>query len=281
NDADRHPRQETHDLSPRQAASPARRPGDPTPLRVLKPAAMTNSDDLKQLAPTGSLRGGVVFAPAASAFFCVKDAAGAVHGVTVDLLRAFAARLRRPLDWQGFSKSGQVTDAVAGATCDLAFMPRDAEREKKVDFGPAYYVIDSTYLVPAGSTIQTIDEVNRPGTRIVAIANTTTMRSARRTAPLAGVEEVAGVDLMTEMARTGQGDAFALSADSFAGLLPKLPGARVLPGHFQQVGIGVAVPKGRGGALGLASALLEDAKRSGLVRKALDAAGFKDAEVAP
>jgi polar amino acid transport system substrate-binding protein len=64
-------------------------------------------------------------------------------------------------------------------------------------------------------------------------------------------------------------------------MLPKLPGARVLPGHFQQVGISVAVPKGRGGALKLAGALLEDAKRSGLVRSALDAAGFKDAAVAP
>ena len=86
---------------------------------------------------------------------------------------------------------------------------------------------------------------------------------------------------MTEMARTGQGDAFALSHDSFAGLLPKLPGARVLPGHFQQTGIAVAVPKGRPAALKLASGLIENAKKSGLVRRALDAAGFKDAEVAP
>jgi len=107
------------------------------------------------------------------------------------------------------------------------------------------------------------------------------MRSARRTAPLASVEEVAGVDLMTEMARAGQGDAFALSADSFAGLLPKLPGARVLPGHFQQTGISVAVPKGRPAALKLASDLLQEAKRWGAVRRALDAAGFKDAVVAP
>jgi polar amino acid transport system substrate-binding protein len=37
---------------------------------------------------------------------------------------------------------------------------------------------------------------------------------------------------MTEMAATGKGDAFALSHDSFAGLLPKLRGARVLAGHF-------------------------------------------------
>jgi polar amino acid transport system substrate-binding protein len=182
---------------------------------------------------------------------------------------------------QVYENSGQVTDAVASGACDLAFMPRDATREGKVDFGPAYYVIGSTYLVPAGSKIKTIDEVNRAGVRIVAISNTTTARSARRTAPNASVEEVPSVDLMTEMAAKGQGDAFALSHDSFAGLLPKLPGARVLPGNFQQTGIAVAVPKGRAAALKLATGLIEDAKKSGLVRRALDAAGFKDAEVAP
>jgi polar amino acid transport system substrate-binding protein len=242
---------------------------------------MAAPDDLKQLAPTGKLRGGVVVAPAASAFFTIKDDKGEVRGVTVDLLRAFADALELPLDLQVFANSGQVTDAVARGACDLAFMPQDAERAKKVDFGPAYYFIASTYLVPAGSTIRSIEEVNRKGVRIVAISNTTTARSARRTAPEASVEEVPSVDLLTEMAGSGEGDAFALSHDSFAGLLPKLPGARVLAGNFQQTGIAVAVPKGRGSALKLASDLIEDAKRSGLVRRALDAAGFPEAVVAP
>jgi polar amino acid transport system substrate-binding protein len=55
----------------------------------------------------------------------------------------------------------------------------------------------------------------------------------------------------------------------------------VLPGNFQQTGIAVAVPKGRPTALKIASELLEVAKASGLVRRALDAAGFPDAPVAP
>lgn len=242
---------------------------------------MTSPDDLKQLAPTGRLRGGIVIAPAASAFFCVKDASGAPRGVTVDLLRAFAGALNLPLDMQVFDNSGQVTDAVAAGTCDVAFMPRDPTREGKVDFGPAYYLIASTYLVPAGSKITSIDEVNRLGVRIVGISNTTTVRSARRSAPNASVEEVPSVDQMAEMAASGKGDAFALSHDSFVGLLPRLPGARVLPGHFQQTGISVAVPKGRAAGLKIATALIEQAKRDGTVRGALDAAGFKDGEVAP
>jgi polar amino acid transport system substrate-binding protein len=242
---------------------------------------MINPDDLKQLAPTGQLRGGIVVAPAASAFFAIKEFDGEPRGVTIDLLRGFAQALKLSLALQVFSNSGQVTDAVATGACDVAFMPRDATREGKVDFGPAYYFIASTYLVPAGSAIQNIDEVNREGVRIVAISNTTTARSARRTAPLASVTEVPGVDQMTMMAQNGEGDAFALSHDSFVGMLPSVPGARVLPGQFQQTGISVAVPKGRPGALRLASQLLEEAKASGAVRSALDAAGFKDAAVAP
>jgi polar amino acid transport system substrate-binding protein len=238
-------------------------------------------DDIRQLAPTGRLRGGVVIAPAGSAFFAVQDASGAARGVTVDLLHVFAERIGLPLDLRLFPNSGQATEAVASGECDVAFMPRDAERMQKVAFGPAYFVIESAYLVPAGSALHHADEVNRPGTRIVAIANTTTMRSARRTAPLASVREVPSVDEMVALARAGDGDAFALSRDSFLGLMPQLPGARVLAGNFQETGIGVAVPPGRPGALRLVSDLLEEAKRNGVVRHALDAAGFADAPVAP
>jgi polar amino acid transport system substrate-binding protein len=247
---------------------------------VLDAALMAGTDDINELAPTGRLRAGVVTAPAASAFFAIRDGE-AVRGVTFDLLRAFADKLDLPIDLQVYDNSGQVTDAVAGGACDVAFMPQDAARAEKVDFGPPYFIIESTYLVPAGSTIRSIDEVNRPGVRVVAIANTTTGRSARRTAPNAQHMEVPSVDKMTAMARNREGDAFALTHDSLAGLMPKLPGARILPGNFQQTGIAVAVPKGRPAALKAASVWLEEAKASGVVRRAFDAAGFKDAIVAP
>jgi polar amino acid transport system substrate-binding protein len=237
------------------------------------------TEDLKELAPTGRLRGGVVTAPAASVFFATQDATGP-HGVTVDLLRFFAERLKLPLDLQFFPNSGEATDAIAAAACDVAFMPRDADRAARLAFGSAYFVIQSTYLVPTGSTISTVEEVNRDGVRIVAIANTTTMRSARRTAPLATVSEVPSVDEMVRLAAAGEGDAFALSHDSLAPLLPKLPGARILPGGFQQTGISVAVPPGWPKALAVVSGLLEEAKTNGVVRRALDAAGFAEAEIA-
>ena len=235
---------------------------------------------IDQLAPTGRLRGGVVVAPAPSVFFAV-DVGGKPKGVTVDLLGLFAEQMKLPLDLLVFPNSGEVTEAVARGECDAAFMPRDAERAKKVEFGPAYYIIESTFLVPARSKVRTLAEANFPGARAIVIASTTTGRAAARFLTQGSIGEVRGVDEMTAMAKAGSADLFALSRDAFDTLLPAMPGARVLDGGFQQTGVCCAVPKGRTGALELFGKFIEAAKADGVVRKAMDMHGFKSAEVAP
>jgi polar amino acid transport system substrate-binding protein len=55
----------------------------------------------------------------------------------------------------------------------------------------------------------------------------------------------------------------------------------VLDGGFQQTGIAIATGKDKPEALALLTDFMEQAKASGLVRKALDAAGFADEPVAP
>ena len=236
--------------------------------------------ELKKLAPAGVLRCGVVIAPAASVFFAIEDS-GRPRGVTVDLFNAFAEEVGLPVALKLFPNSGELTAAVARADVDVAFMPQDAERAKSVDFGPAYYMIESTFLVPAGSRIRTLAEANFKGARAVVIASTTTGRSAARFLTQGSIKEVRSVDDMTAMARVGDGDLFALSRDAFATLLPSLPGARVLDGGFQHTGIASAVPKGRPEALRIFGGFVERAKSSGVVRRALDRAGFGDADVAP
>ena len=238
---------------------------------------MTAASDL---APTGRLRAAVVTAPAPSAFFAsMKD--GGPKGVTVDLFLALADELKLPLDLKLFPNSGEATEATAAGTCDVSFMPQDAERAKKVDFGPPYLIIESTFLVPAGSQVKSLADANFPGARAIAIAGTTTGRAARRFLTNGTVEDVRGVEDMVAMARAGRGDLFALSHDAFVTLLPELPGARALAGGFQQVGVAIAVPKGRPAALAVAHDFVERSKRNGLVRRALDAAGYRDLAVAP
>src|SRR5580658_3387696 len=106
---------------------------------------------LKELAPTGKLRVGVVFAPAVSTFFVVKDADDRPRGVTVDLGAAIAKALGVPVEFIVVPNSGELTDAVEKEQIDVTFMPVDEERRKRVEFGPAYFLIESTCLVQGGS----------------------------------------------------------------------------------------------------------------------------------
>ena len=54
----------------------------------------------------------------------------------------------------------------------------------------------------------------------------------------------------------------------------------MVEGAFQQIGIAIAVAKGKPGALAAVTEFMEDAKKTGVVRRALDNAGFED-PVAP
>lgn len=250
-------------------------------LMVLTGAAIADdSAAARELLSTGALRVGIGVAPVSSAFWATKDAAGKPKGVTVDLGAALAQKLGAPVEYKIYSSSGEVTEAGARAEWDVSFMPYDAERAKKVVFGPNYYLFVSTYLVPAGSSIQKFDEVDRTGVKVAGVANTTTIRSAERALKNATVIGFTSVDEILEKLKTGEVQAVGLGKESLESLLPKLPGSRILDGHFHATGVAVAVPPGRAASLAYVSAFLEEAKASGVVRKALDANGLSGA-VAP
>ena len=240
-----------------------------------------NTTAMKELIPTGKLRVGVVFAPAASAFFVVKDANGEPRGVTVDLANELAQALGVPLELMVAPNSGLVTDATESGAIDVAFMPVDEERRKRVDFGPMYYLVESTYMVTGASAIKTVAGVDRPNVRVVGIANTTTIRAAARTLKSTTISPVPSVEDAVAMLRDGKADAFALSRDSLPPFVAALPGSRIVDGGFQHTGIAIAVPKNRPQALAYVTAFLEGAKASGSVRRALDRAGFPNDPVAP
>jgi polar amino acid transport system substrate-binding protein len=236
---------------------------------------------LKEIAPSGKLRVGVVYAPVATAFFVTKDADGRPHGVTVDLANELATKLGVPIEFMVAPNSGEVTEATSAGAVDVTFMPVDDERKTKVDFGPAYYFGESTYLVRPGSDIRTLADVDRAQVRVIGIANTTTIRSATRALKSATIAPVASVGDAMAMMRAGTADAFALSKDSLRPLAATVPGARILDEAFHKVGIAIAVPKNRPAALAYASDFMEAAKASGSVRRALDRAGMQGEAVAP
>ncbi|MGA7018428.1 MAG: hypothetical protein WBZ25_15725 [Pseudolabrys sp.] len=59
-------------------------------------------------------------------------------------------------------------------------MPVDEERKKFVDFGNAYHLLQSTYLVAPGAKPAKIEDVNESGVRVGGVANTATLRPRPR-----------------------------------------------------------------------------------------------------
>jgi len=233
-----------------------------------------------ELIPTGVLRAGVAFAPAPSPVFVVKDADGRPRGVTVDLAEALARQLGVGVEFMVAPNTGELVDALEAGRIDVSFMPMDDERKRRIAFGPTYFLVESTYMTTAASGLRTVEEVDRPGVRVVGIANTTTIRAAARTLKHTTISPARSIAEAMEMMTGGKADAFALSRDSLPPFVAQLPGSRIVEGGFQFTGIAVAVAKGRPQALAVVTEFMEKAKASGLVRAAFDRAGLRDLQVA-
>ena len=236
---------------------------------------------VKEIAPSGTLRVGVVVGPTRSAFFVTQAAAEPPSGVTVDLGTQLGQKLGLPVQFVTAPNSGELIDGTAAGSIDVAFMPMDEERKQRVDFGPAYFVIESTYLVSPSSGIEKLADVDRPNVRVVGISNTATIRAAGKSLKAAQLTPARSIDDALALLVAGKADALALTHDSLPPLAAKVPGSRILDGAFLQAGVGIAVPKNRPLALAYVSEFLQSAKSSGAVQQAFEHAGLQGLAVAP
>jgi len=235
-----------------------------------------------ELAPTGKLRVAVAVGPAPSALWAVRDAAtGKPRGVTITLGSAMAEKLNVALALVEYASSGEIIAATNSGAWDVTFVPVDDERKKTVDFGSPYHLLQSTYLVAPGSPIKSLDEVNRPGVRIAGVEGTATFRASTRFAPQAAPGIVKSPDEAIALMRAGKADAIALSRETIVALLDVLPGSRALDGGFLNSTTAVAVAKNKSAALAFVRAFIEEAKASGLVRRALDDMGLTTSQIPP
>ncbi len=241
---------------------------------------MPDAAVMQQLAPTGTLRIAVAVAPLPSAQFAVRDGDG-FKGVAVILGEALAKKLGVPSVIVPYASSGEIQNAATSNTWDVAFLPVDAERKKFIDFGNAYHLLQSTFLVAPGSTMQSVKDADAPGIGIGGVANTATFRAATAATPKATHIEFKGVDVATAAMNEGRIQAIALSRESLGGLAKKIPGSRVLPDAFLNSTTSVCVPKGRPAALAYITEFIEEAKASGLVKRAFDEMGLSSSVVAP
>ena len=236
----------------------------------------------EQLTPTGKLRVGVAAGlTPGTGNVAIDPASGQPRGIGADLGAALARKLGVEVEWVTYLNSGDLTDAGTTGPGTSHSCRSTKQRKQKLDFGAAHIVLQSTWMVGPGSPIRTLADVDKPGTRVVGVENTASSRAAQRYLKNVTVGLVKSTDEGFELLRAGKVDVTGGSRESLVVLSKLLPGSRVLDGGYLDSYVAVAVPKGRPAALAYASAFVEEAKASGLVRRTLDSFGMQTSVIPP
>jgi polar amino acid transport system substrate-binding protein len=230
-----------------------------------------------QLAPSGTLRVGLNMS---NFLLTATDAAtGKPKGLAADLGQELGKRLGVPVELVPYPNPGALGDAAKSGAWDVGFLGAEPQRAKEIDFTAAYVEIEATYLVPAGSPLKTIADVDRPGVRIAI--------SDRSAYDLYLTRELKHAQLVRE-----RGDAILTrflsdKLDALAGLRPglmkdqaKAPGSRILDGNFTAVQQAAGTPKGRPAGAKYLKEFIEDVKASGLVAKTIEKHNVRGLNVA-
>jgi polar amino acid transport system substrate-binding protein len=220
-------------------------------------------DVLKELAPTGTLRAGINLGN----FLLVtgKSPSGDPEGVAPDMARAIAERLGVKLKLVPFKTPGELADAAVSDVWDIGLIGAEPARAEKIAFSAAYVEIEATYLVPAGSALRTIAEVDRPGIRIAVSARSAYDLWLVRNIRQAQLVHADGIDASFNLFVNDKLEALAGLRPRLLTDVQKLPGARILDGQFTAVQQAVGTPKTKAVAAAFLRDFVEEAKASGFV----------------
>ena len=236
-------------------------------------------DIAAELAPTGTLRAGINL----SNFLLVtgRSANGDPEGVSPDMAGEIARALGLPLKLVPYKSPGLLADAAEANEWDIGLIGAEPQRAEKIDFTAAYVEIEATYLVPAGSPLKTIADVDRKGVRVVV--------SARSAYELWLSRNMKNASLTLAEGLGGALDKFiAEKFDALAGLRPglindikKVPGGRILDGQFTAVQQAIGTQKKKSKAAAWLRDFVEKAKKSGLVGRLIEKHKVVGLSVAP
>jgi polar amino acid transport system substrate-binding protein len=194
-----------------------------------------------------------------------KTDAGDPVGVAPDMGAEIARRLGVPVRYIPYKTPGELADMAATDTWDIGLIGAEPQRAAKIAFSPAYCQIEATYLVPAGSPLKTIADVDTPGVRMAVTARTAYGLWLERNIKHAARVETTTLDNAL--------DTFlADKLEALAGLKPKLlsdvmrvPGGKILDGHFMTVQQAIGTARANAAGAAWLQGFAEEAKASGLV----------------
>ena len=242
---------------------------------MTEPTAAVRAD----LTSTGKLRAGINYG---NFILATKNqATGESRGVAVDLTREIARRLGVEVEIVSYATVAAIVDAAKTNAWDIAFLGIDPAREGEISFTAAYLQIEATYLVPAGSPLRTAADVDRAGVRVSAPSRANYELYLTRNLKSAELVRADSADAAFDLLAKARVDALAGLRQALIGLADKLPGSRMVDGNFMGVPQAIGVPRGRDAGLSYVRGLVEEAKASGLVARAIERVGARGVSVAP
>ena len=234
---------------------------------------------VSELAPTGVLRAGINMGN----FLLVtgKTAAGDPQGVAPDMAAEIAKRLNVPVAYVKYERPSQLADAADSGVWDVGLIGAEPQRAEKITFTPAYCEIEATYLVPSGSPISGIADVDRSGARITVRRGAAYCLWLERNIKHATLVRSDGLAGAVEKFVDGKLDALAGLRPGLLGDVQKIPGARILDGQFTAVQQAIGTPRRNTAGAAFLRAFVEEAKASGLVGSFIALHKVKGLSVAP
>lgn len=236
--------------------------------------AMAPSPEPRQiLAPSGKLRVGLY--PGSPTSIIRDPATGDSKGVGFDLGKEMAKRLGVPFEPVVFPKNAEVLAAVKSGQVDVAFTNATAARAKDMDFTPPYLDVEKGYLVPAGSPIATLADLDKPGIRVGVSAGSSSQAELSSVFKNAVIILAPTLKGAIEMLNQRKLDAFATNKAILFEMSDQMPGSRVLSGRWGLEHFSVAIPKGRDQGMPFVKKFVDETKAEGVVQKAVDRAGIR------
>jgi polar amino acid transport system substrate-binding protein len=223
------------------------------------------------LAPSGKLRVGLYPGTPTS----ILQGSGEPKGVGYELGKEMAKRLGVPFEPVVFAKNAEVLEAVKTGAVDVAFTNATAARAPYMDFSGPTLAIGLGYLVPAGSKITGIADVDRSGVSVGVTENSSSDAAMSRDLKNAVVVRTATVKLGTEMLSHGKLDVYATNKATLFEMSDELPGSKVLNGQWGIETHAAAIPKGRERGMPFVQKFAQDARSEGLVEAAAKRAGLR------
>jgi ABC-type amino acid transport substrate-binding protein len=241
-------------------------------LAGLSGVAYAQTAPASEIAPAGKLRVGMI-------------AITVLGGVAEPVARFIGQKLDVAVEPVMYPNPDAYQQSFGKGEWDIAIGPRVLAPADKTDSTADLWVINLVYVAAPGKQFPDIASVDKAGVRIGTIRGAPSDRILTREIKAA---EIVRIPLSPTIAadaadllRSGKADVFG--ADSGVGYPAAeiLTGAKIIPGAFATVRVAAALPKGRTAAAQAAlAALLEEAKQTGVVQKAIDAKGLKGVNVA-